>query len=502
MEFNVLTATANELQDMLSSPGGVDSKHLVKTYLAQIKLHNDYLKAVVDTAPESLLMERANVLDDERKKGKIRSLLHGIPILIKDNIATNSSTGLGTTAGSLALVNSNPRDNAPIVDRLLDAGVIVLGKASLSVSADRPQGTGLICGWSAVSGQSQSPYVRGGVLPDDSYAGHSNPGGSSSGPAIAVAAGFAPMSIGTETFGSLMLPAGRAALYSIKPSRSHISTIGIVPISSFSDQPGPMTKTTKDLAVVMDIITDPGNVPSGGYVSRVTGSWEGLKIGTLDPEKWNFPPVARKILDEGMEEQLNGEVRDAYEVIKHHAPVFKGNVPLSSVDVLTLNGDDVLLKIFEKDFKREFESYLKLLDNPQVRSLGELIAFNEQHAGRELPSGNDNQDVLKRCEKTNMTAEDRAACVAHAEKFGCEQGINKVFDEYGINIIMGPLESPLASFAAACGYPVASMPLGYLDYNGRPHGLCAVAREEGLLIQLQSAYEATFPQRRTPTLVS
>lgn len=101
-----------------------------------------------------------------------------------------------------------------------------------------------------------------------------------------------------------MLPAGRAALYSLKPGRSLISITGIVPISSFSDQPGPMTKTTKDLAMLMDIITDPDNVPLGGYASRATGSWDGLKIGTVDPELWRYPPHIRTILDEGMEQQL------------------------------------------------------------------------------------------------------------------------------------------------------------------------------------------------------
>lgn len=112
------------------------------------------------------------------------------------------------------------------------------------------------------------------------------------------------MSIGTDTFGSITLPAGRAALYSLKPGRALISITGIVPISSFSDQPGPMTKTTKDLATLMDIITDPDNVPPGGYASRVTGSWDGLNIGTVDPDIWQYPPHVRKILDEGMERQL------------------------------------------------------------------------------------------------------------------------------------------------------------------------------------------------------
>lgn len=116
--LDVLTATADDLQRELSSTGGIDSKQLVKIYLSQIERHNDYLNAVVSTAPESLLLERASMLDDERQRGKLRSPLHGIPILIKDNIATHPSTGLDTTAGSLALVNSSPRSNAPIVDRV------------------------------------------------------------------------------------------------------------------------------------------------------------------------------------------------------------------------------------------------------------------------------------------------------------------------------------------------------------------------------------------------
>ncbi|PNP59590.1 hypothetical protein THARTR1_00763 [Trichoderma harzianum] len=497
--FDILTATADDLQQELSS-GGITSKQLVKIYLSQIERHNDYLKAVISTAPETLLLERAAILDDERQSGKLRSPLHGIPILVKDNVATHPSTGLDTTAGSLALVDSKPRSNAPIVDRV-EAGLIIIGKASLS-ELSWWKGTNLLCGWNSISGQAQSPYVKGGLLPNDSFSGHSNPGGSSSGSAIAVAAGFAPVSIGTETFGSLMLPAGRAALYSLRPGRALVSTTGIVPISNFSDQPGPMTKNTKDLALLMDIITDPDHVPSGGYASRVTGSWEGLKIGTLDPEKWTYSPDIRKVLDEGMEKQLNDQVRDAYATIKQHVSVFKDNVPLRTADTLTINGEDVLLKIFEKDFKEQFEDYLQLLETPQIKTLGELIAFNKQNADRELPPGYDNRDILIRSENTDMTPEDRENYVAHLKNLGRDEGIDKIFDEYGINVVMGPLESPLYYFAAVCGYPVAAMPLGYLEYNGRPHGLGAVAKEEGLLIQLQSAYEGVFPPRKPPTILS
>ncbi|KAK5992138.1 putative amidase [Cladobotryum mycophilum] len=465
-----------------------------KAYLSQIKRHNDYLRAVINTAPESLLLERAHMLDEERKQGNIRGPLHGIPILIKNNIATNESTGLDTTAGSLALVNSKPRENAHIVDRLLEAGVILLGKAHLS-ELSWWKGKDLICGWNAVNGQSQSPYVRGGVLPDDSYGGHSNPGVSSCGSAIGVAAGFAPISIGTETFSSLMLPAGRAALYSLKPSRNHITTKGIVPISSFSDQPGPMTKTTKDLAVLLDIMTDPGHVPSAGYISRVTGSWNGLRIGTLDPEVWTYPPESRKVLDPRMEQQLNYQVREAYEVIRQHASAFQGNVPLSLPDTLMINDEFAALKVFEQDFQTEFESYLQLLETPQIKSLGELIEFNEKHADKELPSENGNQDTLKRSHQTSITVEERTAYAEHAERNSRQLSIDRILDEYNLNIIIGSAEPGLSMFSASSGYPVAAIPVGYLDFNRRPHGLCAIAREEGIFVQLLSAFEATFPQR-------
>ncbi|KAK4139419.1 amidase signature domain-containing protein [Dichotomopilus funicola] len=494
-----MTATIDDLQRLLSTDSGLTSKQLVSLYLARIYRHDDYLRAVISITPQNLLLQRAQQLDDERRGGLVRSPLHGIPVLLKDNIATKPGTGLDTTAGSFALVDSKPRENAVLVDKLLDAGAILLGKASLS-ELSWWKGSRLICGWNAVYGQAQSPYVRGGLLADDTFAGHSNPGGSSSGSAIGVAAGYVPFSIGTETFGSLMLPAGRAALYSLKPSRGIVSTKGVVPISRFSDAPGPMTKTAKDLAFVMDVLVDKckTQVPKGGYISRVTGSWKGLRIGTLDPEVWNFGTQARKVLDPSMEQQLNDQVRHAYMEIERHADVFHNNIPMPLSSTLDLDGESCLMKIFEKDFQVEFEAYLRLCDTPKITTLGELIQFNRDHSDKELPPGNSNQEMLERCYNTNITEEQYLKYIAHVEKYGRELGLNAIMDKYNLNIIIGPLECDLGNFAASAGYPIASMPLGYLDYNGRPHGLGAVARahEDGLLIQLQSAFEKTFPQRR------
>ncbi|KAH6627864.1 amidase signature domain-containing protein [Chaetomium tenue] len=502
MDLDLLTATVDDIQRLLSTSSGLTSRQLVFLSLAQIQRHDEYLRAVISTSPENKLLHRAQLLDDERKAGVVRGPLHGIPVLLKDNIATKPATGLDTTAGSFALIDSKPRENAVLVDKLLDAGAILLGKASLS-----------------------SPYVRGGILLDDTFAGHSNPGGSSSGPAIGVAAGYAPFSIGTETFGSLMLPAGRAALFSLKPSRGIVSTVGIVPISRFSDAPGPMTKTPKNLALVMDVLVDKSKtqVPEGGYISRVTGSWKGLRIGTLDPEVWNFGTHSRKILDPSMEQQLNDQVRAAYTEIEKHVDVFRNNIPMPLSSTLDLDGEPCLMQIFEKDFQGEFEAYLKLCDTPKVKTLGELIQFNRDHADKELPPGNSNQEVLETCYNTNITEQQYHRCIAHVEEYGRELGLDAIMEKYNLNIIIGPLECDLGNFAASAGtasplairepwapkkltrglragYPIASMPLGYLDYNGRPHGLGAVARahEDGLLIQLQSAFEKTFPRRRPP----
>jgi amidase len=178
-----------------------------------------------------------------------------------------------------------------------------------------------------------------------------------------VSAGFAPFSIGTETQGSLIMPAGRAALFTLKPTIGIISTAGVVPITNLSDALGPMTKSAADLATLMDILVDPHKttIPDGGYISKVTGSWQGLRIGTLDPEKWNWPPSRRKVLDKAGEEQLvrlpcfsklhltrnqKREVLEAYKHMEKFATKCLFNVPMIEEKELQLNGKSPLLQIF------------------------------------------------------------------------------------------------------------------------------------------------------------
>ncbi|KAH0557049.1 hypothetical protein GP486_005161 [Trichoglossum hirsutum] len=547
MFFNPLTATISELQDKLAG-GELRSVNLIDTYLSQIEKHNGYLHAVIVTAPRASLTRQAELLDKERREGSIRGPLHGIPILLKDNIATHLDLGMDTTAGSFALAGSRPTRHADLVNRIIEAGGIILGKANLS-ELSYWKGTGLSCGWSAVGGQTQSAYVRGGIEAGDSFGGHSNPGGSSSGSAVSVSAGFAPAAIGTETDGSLVMPSNRAALYTIKPTIGLISQQGIVPVSRLCDSAGPMTKGVKDLAYLLDVMVDKSKtrIPEAGYTTALTDSWEGLKIGVLDPEKWQFHPILVKPNAEATLQMVN-EIRAAYATIRPLAKEFHENVTLIPPMEFVVNGKHILYSIFGKhsfatqsygvedhssirsirltaldnDFKSTFEDYLAELETSPVRTLQELVVFNEEHASVELPEENPLQNKLTEALSYAMSAEEYSKTLAQVRHLGRTRGIDETLTKYDIDVIIGPADSSVSSLASASGqepplnlvsrapyanfspgYPIATMPLSYLKLNGRPFGLAALTRahNEATLVRVLSAWEATFPKRNPPPLI-
>ncbi|KAI1144927.1 amidase family protein [Nemania diffusa] len=502
MAFGIdpLTATATDLQAKLNERS-VTSRQLVKLYLDQISQYDGYLKAVIATAPPDLLDRTATELDNERAKGKTRGPLHGIPVLVKDNIATAPDYQLPTTCGSLALVGSKPRQNAAIIDRLVAAGAIILGKANLSEWAWY-RSDFADSGWSAVGGQTQSAYVRGGFRQNDTGGGHRNPGGSSSGSAVAVAAGFSPVSIGTETLGSLIMPSDRAALYTIKPTIKLIPQDGIILVSDEADSAGPMTKSVLDLANLLDVLIDPSKttVPDGGYKSAVTGEWGDIKIGVVEPEKWLFPTKIVKYEQEASEQMLR-EWKLAYDRLKTLTKSVKP-VTLLSLDEATVNGTQDFSSAFAFNFQHLLKEYLSSIDDSMIHTLEDLIKFNEEHAKEELPPSADNQAGLIRALHTEMSADEYRLLIHNARERCGKNGIDKVLQENEVDIIMGPGDGPIMNIAGTAGYPSASLPLGYLDFNGRPFGLqiMAKAHQEALLIQVQSAWEATFPKRQPPPL--
>ncbi|OQE17313.1 hypothetical protein PENSTE_c021G09390 [Penicillium steckii] len=494
-EMNLLEIDAKQLQGLLES-GEVTSLDLVRRYIAQIQRHDDKLHAMIQITPLDLIEQRARSLDQERAAGNVRGPLHGIPITIKDNIATHPSLGLPTSAGSFALLSSKPRRNAKLIDQLVDAGLIIIGKVNLSEFANA-RGSDMPSGWSVVGGQTQPAYVPTGLDSEDSSEGHSNTSGSSSGSAVSVAAGYAPFSIGTETDGSLVCPSGRAALYTIKPTIGLVSQEGIIPISNLFDAAGPMTKTTHDLATLFDVLA--GTSPSKSFTTSLTGSWSDISVAVLDPETWKYPEELTKPAD-GAESQILREVQEVYKLIKSRAKKFVENVDLVTAKEFEFEGENSELLIWLVDMKQSLNEYLEDLEESEVRSLADIIEYNKKHADVELPPTHPRQDFFIKSENQRTTPAEYQRHLAHLREVARDRGFEKVFDTHGVDVIIGPTDSDLRSLAAAGGYPVCGMPLGYLDYNGRAFGMSAVARrgQDALLVKVMSAWEATMPPRRTP----
>ncbi|GAW23606.1 hypothetical protein ANO14919_131800 [Xylariales sp. No.14919] len=497
VKFDVLTADLKTIEALLKNKQ-VTSRVLTATYLDQINKYDGYLHAMIQVAPVDLLMKRADQLDLERESGTLRGPLHGVPVIIKDSFATHQDLGLSTTAGSLALVTSRTRKSSRVVELLIAAGAIVIGKTNLSEFSNA-KGSLMRSGWSAVGGQTMSAYVEKSMVdPDDGKDGHSNPSGSSSGSAVGVSAGYAPISIGAETDGSLICPAGRAALYTIKPSIGLVSQDGIIPISSLFDSAGPMTKTVYDLAAVLDVISERDGANS--FTSSLGGRMEEFSVATLDPRIWMFPDELMKPVA-GSKEQILHDIYNAYDIIKSKAKTFAPDVPLPTVDRFDLNGSNSKLVIMRADTKTELAAYLEDLDKSDVRSIREIIEFNERHADRELPDHHPKQDLLIEADELLLSDKDHQKHVAHLRQVCRDDGIDFILRKYGVDVIVGPADSSITSLATGSGYPIAAMPLSYLSFNGRPIGLAALAgkNQDATLVKFLSAWESTFPPRKPPS---
>jgi amidase len=281
--FDTLTATAGELQELLHD-GKLTSVGVIDVYLKQIEKHNHNglkLNAIISVAPRDILVKRAERLDQERRNGAARSPLHGIPIVVKDSIITDAKLGMPTTNGSLAYKDAKATRNAECVERLIQAGLIILGKANLT-EASGMKSPSMTPGWSPAGGQTQTPYVFPSNREGDRILGNSRPGGSSSGSAMAVAAGFAPLALGTEAVGSLITPANRAALYGLKLPPGVSPNDGIFGISNTFDGVGGMAKSADDLAMLTALLM-------GHPASTESPAERSLSVGFVDPREWQLP---------------------------------------------------------------------------------------------------------------------------------------------------------------------------------------------------------------------
>ncbi len=492
--FNLEQATINDINAAFDA-GALSSEQLTQLYLNRIDAYDDSgpnINSILTTNPDAL--ETAAALDRERQSTGPRSPLHGIPVLLKDNIDTFD---LPTTAGSLALEGSIPPDDAFITQQLRDAGAVILGKANLSEFANF-LADGMPAGYSSLGGYVYNPY-NPGPLPGGDGTAVLSPGGSSAGSAAAIAANFATVSIGTETSGSILSPGNQNSLVGIKPTVGLVSRDGIIPIAASQDTAGPFGRTVADAATLLGEIAgvdpnDPATSTSEGKASSDytqflnSDGLNGTRIGVPQAVYW-----------EGLTEEQRAIVENAIDVMESRgATIVYENIP--TAEELTELDSSVL----SYEFKRDLNAYLASLgSDAPVKTLADVIAFNNANPEAALKYG---QERALRSEEIDLEKDlqqylaDRATDLRLAK----EEGLDFLLNEHNLDAILFPATRG-ASIGAKAGYPSIIVPGGYLE-DGSPYGvtLLGEAYSESTLISLAYSYEQatmlSVPPTSTPPL--
>jgi amidase len=476
--------------------GELTSRQLVERYLQRIEsldAQGPKLRAVLETNPEAL--DIAATLDAERRAGKLRGPLHGIPILVKDNIDT--ADRMHTTAGSEALAADRPARDAFIVERLRAAGAIVLGKTNLSEWANF-RSTHSSSGWSARGGQARNPYAL-----------DRTPSGSSSGSGIATAANYCTASIGTETDGSITSPSSACSLVGLKPTVGLVSRSGIVPISHTQDTAGPMCRSVADAAVLLAAIAgaDPRDAATHGartadYVAALDANGlKGARIG-----------VARDKLT-GYSVSADAAFERALAVMKD-----RGAVIVDPADIATVNKfNDAEFDVLLYEFKPDLERYLATRPPGRARTLDALIAYNRAHADAEMPYFK--QEIFEMSAKKGpLTSPGYRKALAHCRTLSRAQGLDATFAKHRVDAIVAPTSGPpwlidlvngdvgaggsSTTPCAVAGYPAVTVPMGYA--HGLPVGITFMGRawSEATLLKFAYAYEQAALVRTAPGFAS
>ena len=460
-----IEATIPQLQAMMAS-GALTSRELTLAYLERIRALNPMLGAIIETNPEAVAIAARR--DAERRAGGVRGSLHGIPILLKDNIGTDDT--MQTTAGSLALVNSRVPGDAPIVSRLRAAGAVILGKANLSEWANF-RGFAPFNGWSARGGFTRDPYLL-------SF----DPCGSSSGSAVAPATNLCAAAVGTETDGSIVCPAGNNLVVGLKPSIGLLAQDGIIPIGHSQDTAGPMTRTVTDTAILLGVMQTPTAGVPGSYAQFLQrGALAGKVIGV---DRRYFTP------DFGGEPDLVAVAEQGLAAM----------VSLGATIVDTDTGDpnawfDDEFTVLLIEFKAQIAEYLATLRHTSLRTLADLIAFNIAHCPVEMKYFG--QELFEISESTSGNLNDPAYLAARANSATLTRnGINGALQQ--VDAIVAPTYSFASSPAAVAGFPNISIPVG-LTPQGKPAGLWMYAgfQQEAKLISFAYDLEQEIQPRRT-----
>lgn len=486
-DFDPTEQSIASLQLALRS-GTLTSEALTHVYLSRIERfdhHGPEYRSILALNPDA--MATARNLDAERKAGKVRGPLHGIPIVIKDNIETKDP--VATTAGSMALAQSRRPADAPLAARLRAAGAIVLGKSNLSEWANF-RSTHSCSGWSAMGGQTRNAYAR-----------DRNPSGSSAGSAVAAALSFCAGSIGTETNGSILSPSSVNGLVGLKPTVGLVSGKGVVPISPRQDTAGPMCRTVTDAALLAACMAG-ASLGFGAHGSDLEAfRLQGVRVGVLPISKSAHPETAR----------LFASARAVF--AQEGAVMLEFKLPAAFDDM-----DEPETQALQYEFKAAITDYLAGLDRTRVecRTLTDLIAFNRAHAGQELTVFG--QEIFEAADAQGPLTD--AACqkaLADLNRTADTAGLATLFDQ-GAEVLLAPCNGPadvidgvwgdrdgggwpqIAGAAAIAGYPSITVPAGLIA--GLPVGIALVARrrQDGLLLQVARAYERASNARMPPHL--
>lgn len=457
--------------------GELTSAQLVQAYLERIHKLNPLINAVLGINPEAL--EIARGLDIERKNGTIRSPLHGIPILLKDNIDTADQ--MHTSAGSVALANSFAAEDSFVAAQLRKAGAVLLGKTNMTEWANF-MSTTMYSGYSSRGGQVLNPYGRGTVCP----------GGSSSGSGAAIAANLAAAAIGTETSGSIINPAIQNSLVGLKPTVGLVSRSGIIPISSSQDSPGPMTRTVADTALLLGPLTGIDNKDEATRSSEgksYTDYTHFLDASFMTKARIGIPRYYFSLIDE---ESLP-IIEKAIEVLR--------NAGATIIDPISIPHEDAKMdiEVMRHEFKAGINAYLSQLPaEVPIHSLQDLIAYNKKHEDVALKYG---QNLLEWCEKTDGSLTDTIYLNARKRDIQITrtEGLDYVLDHYELDALLLPSDEGV-DVAARAGYPVLTVPAGYTSKG--PTGITFAGRaySEPTLIKLAYGFEQATKYRVPPEL--
>ncbi len=488
--FPLLEITIDELQSKMQS-GSWTSENITQMYLDEISnidRHGPILRSVIELNPDALNIAKA--MDEERKAGKIRGPMHGIPLLIKDNIDTADK--MQTTAGALALEGNYAKQDAFIVKQLRAAGAVLLGKTNLSEWANF-RSTRSVSGWSSRGGQTKNPYVL-----------DRSPCGSSSGSAVAVAANLCAVAVGTETDGSIACPASMNGIVGIKPTVGLLSRAGIIPISKTQDTAGPFGRTVKDAAILLSVLAgaDSNDAVTAESSGKVMPDYTkfldaaGLKGKRIGVEKTFLKR------HEGIDVLL----------VKAIDQLKKAGAEIIEVEFMDANqkvGSDEY-KVLEYEFKDGVNKYLSTA-NSKMKNLQDVINFNKQNEAHAMPYFK--QETL---DSSNAKGDlnSKEYIDALAKSTGMRKFISELLEKNNLDAICGPATGsawcidPLnGDFwtgygaygpAAVAGYPSVTVPMGFLDELPIGISFIGKAYDEPGLITIAYAYEQASRNRRAP----